>query len=330
MKKGSSTLSSSKETVSFFNLFLKLLLIQCVVGTAFFSSIYVWERRHAYAPYQTESILRVIPYQQNVDLLILGTSHGRIYSRNRNEEIVEGILQKRIVNASIGGGGGVIPAQVSLETFFARGNKTRYVIYFLDAWVFNSTKWNEDFFPMTEEEPLEWDFFTRLLDHGFSRSVLLAYFRSKLTSRWLTMRPSAGVELRREYLARRDPEAVAKRLGVLYQGKTSEIVFQRYWQHVLTMAHMIANQNAQLLLIMPPSLLGTEPDTELLSKHVNDLVSRSFEGGQMQVIFKDFSTAIQDPHLYYDHDHLNSAGIQAITENYLKPLFAELDEPAIR
>ena len=86
--------------------------------------------------WETESNLLVTGKNEHYDMAILGTSRGRVFSRDSNHLTVENILDKKVINLSKGGGGGLMPALVHLDHFYARGNMADHIIYFVDPWIF--------------------------------------------------------------------------------------------------------------------------------------------------------------------------------------------------
>ena len=100
-------------------------------------------KQNSFKNWETESNFLIIPNNQKYDLIFLGTSHGRIFSRASNHGIVEKVLNKKLLNLSRGSGGGIAPALINMLAFYHKGNKVDRVIYFIDPWIFYSSNWNE-------------------------------------------------------------------------------------------------------------------------------------------------------------------------------------------
>src|SRR3989344_9671434 len=121
-------------------IFLKRLLLVFGINAGLYLLIAyypVW--RYDFSNGMTESSLLVIPEDGHFDMLFMGTSHSRVFSRSGNHERVENIMGRRLLNISKGGGhGGIVPEKLFLEMFFDRGNQAEEIVYFIDPWTFFS------------------------------------------------------------------------------------------------------------------------------------------------------------------------------------------------
>lgn len=287
-------------------LLLNLLGLAVVFGAP---SAYV--ARQAFANGTTESNLLMMPSGTDFDLAMLGSSHGRNFSRDGNHERVEEALQWRVSNLSVGDGGGVVPALVSLSVFYARGNSASHVVYLIDPWVFQARIWNEAH-PFAQGEPLALDLLYYLVRGGMDPGTLREYFSSKLSSRWLRTRP---LPLRMkppvEFV---DPADVEDRLENLYPRDVDPVVFGHYAGVLEQVVRLATRNSSRVWLVRPPTLLGEEPGSAMLTGLLGELPA-TFP--QVEVL--DTSTALTELSLFEDLDHLNSHGVVAYAEQVLRP-----------
>jgi hypothetical protein len=290
--------------------------------------------RHNVKNSQVEANLPVIPSGQHFDLLIMGTSRGRALSRYSGHERTENVLGMRMLNISKGRGGGVIPQEIFLSYFFDRGNTAGKIVYLVDPFVFFSRHWNEDNL-LAEDEPLQFDFWWKLVRSPVSPMVVHNYFASKFTiealffrerseelDAWVLDRMGAprpdGISLQKV-----DPILVKKQIANLYPDATEERLFRRYAGFFCEIIQSAQSHGAEIVLIIPPTLLGECPGESLLRSLLADCERRygirSFDLGQ----------AILDPSLYCDHGHLNPAGVEYFARTYLKPVLAGTDGPGL-
>jgi len=272
-----------------------------------------YENRYLYANWDTESDGLIIPQNKSFDLLFMGSSHSRIFARDKNQLRVDSILHKSTIDIGKGGGGGgIVSNLIMLKYFYARGNNTGNIVYFIDAWPFFSRKWNEDNYFLSNE-PISFKLLKQCLYYHISRDVLLNYFKSKYTLDWLEQKPESR-EINNDVLKDVSKEAIQKRLASLYIEAYDEKVFKHYAAQLEEVVQLAKLHHSTITFIFPATLLddnrGKEKVTQLLS---------GFKS-KYGIDFYDYSNTILDPKLYYDHDHLNTKGVLYFTQKYLKPI----------
>ncbi len=259
----------------------------------------------------TESVLNSLPENQEYDLLIMGSSHGRIFSRGPNHRVVEQILGLRMANISRSAAG-IIPESAYLDYFYSKGNSAETIVYFLDPFVFSTVRWNERQFFLTEE-PFEPGFLRRMIRYGIEPGVMYAYIRSKFEHEWkknhgiVRIDESFALEYRVE-------ESVRKRLEALYPDGYTKAVMDSYIPELKALLELARQHKTRVVFILPPTLLGKTPGHSDLVNHLRQI------NQQYQIPYYDYSDEIRDPRLYYNHDHLNRRGVRLFTLQYLKPL----------
>lgn len=293
--------------------FIKLTIFTLlnVIIYVLIASIPVW--RYDFKNHTTESNLLVIPTtpnQRHFPLLMMGTSHARIFSRNDSHMVLERILGKSMLNISKGGGhGGLLPEYLFLKYFYNNGNKAETIFYFLDPWVLYSTEWNEENYFLTDE-PIDLAFFLSLLKEGVAKEAIMNYLKSKITSLWIYMKPQE-MSKNNKVIPFVNEELIKKRVDSLYIDGLNQENFQKYnqlFKRIVTLAH---DNGARFVVIIPSTLLGEMPGT----KQVRQLTK------ELGIEFYDASTAIKESKYYYDLDHFNFAGIEIFTEYILKPIY---------
>jgi hypothetical protein len=290
------------------------LLLNLLGLVAVFGAPSAYVARQAFTNGTTESNLLMMPSGTDFDLAMLGSSHGRNFSRDGSHERVEEALQGRFCNLSLGDGGGLVPALASLSVFYARGNSAAHVVYLIDAWVFHTPIWNEAHsFP--QREPLALDLLYYLVRGGMDPAMLREYFSSKLGVRWLRVRP---LPLKmKPPVESVDQASVEDRLENLYPRGVDLVAFRRY-ADVLRQVVQLANRHgSRVWLVRPPTLLGDEPGSAMLTGLLGELPERF---PQVEVL--DTSTAVTDLSLFEDLDHLNTEGVAVYAAEVLRPALA--------
>lgn len=290
---------------------LILFIVLFVVLTFIWVSVPQW--RFQFTNKDTESNLLIMPSNENLDIVMLGTSHGRTFSRYGNHQRVENILQSRILNLSKGNGGGPFVESLFLSYFYEQKNKADVVLYFIDPWVFYSAKWNEENFFLSEE-PLNLNFLTLALKYGTDKQVIFNYLKTKLGVGWLLTKPTISLLSDEKSLAMVDKEAVEKRIENLYPDGTNEDYARLQMRYMENMLDLASQNKTKTIFIIPPTLLGNLPGHAQLIKRLEEWKKT------YSIEFFDFSDSMSNPSLYADHDHLNSKGIDVFTQKFIKPI----------
>lgn len=272
------------------------------------------QSRYRFRDWETESVLLTIPKKEHFDLVFLGSSHGRIFSRDHNHQRVEAILGRRFLNLSKGGGGGVIPERIYLSYFFDRGNTADEIVYFIDGWSLASRKWNEGLYFLADE-PFRLDILPKLLANGISLRVLLSYYKSKFVSSWFQQK-AGGRDSDDAVVQNFGPQTVRKHIEGMYLDGFDESVFNRYALELEKTLLLSKARGANLVFVVPATLLGREPGTDALNALLRRLRERH------GTAFYDLSDSIHEPAYYSDPHHLNTNGVAKFTRDFLRPALA--------
>jgi hypothetical protein len=267
--------------------------------------------------HETESNLLIMNSDENYDLLFLGISHARNFSRHKNHLRIEKILDKRIINIGQGDAACGINEQLFyLEYFYQNNNKTKDLIF-----VFSPPLLFSETLPIASNtflrEPFNLDFFTSYLvfqtENKYQR--LQYYLRSKLQPSWLMHYPYS-LESEKNCLSKIDSIKVQQGQEYAYKGGVNMERFEKSCDATKKIIELAIRNNTNVIILIPPAVFGKWKGHEeivefglALKKEYND-----------SLMFYDFSEAVLEPSYYYDHHHLNTIGVEYFTKNMMKKI----------
>lgn len=262
---------------------------------------------------RTESNIFSIQPGVHYDVVLLGTSRGRVFSRDGNQRVVEEVLGKRVANLSKGGGGGLMPAEVHLRHFFVNGGRAGQVVYLMDPWVFFAPINNEENAFFLRDEPFELDIFLHLLGEGYPLKRLSAYLQMIPDRDWhkVSRYGEPGMAFRTLRQIDKDKQEKAREY---YRKSYRGGDFDRYFSYLGKIHDLAAEHGGSLTLIMLPILMDDFPGAEQV-----DNALREFVHGRKDVSYFNLIGSMQDRRFFYDHMHFNRAGIEAFTRSVLRP-----------
>jgi hypothetical protein len=296
------------------NITLYFLGLFGIAAIALYISSAVVESRD-FQIYEGESNLFFIDKEQEYDLLFMGISHARNFSRSKNHIRLERTLNKRILNIGIGEGKcGVNEQHFYLKYFYQTNNKAGKLIYVLSPPMFFSKT-----LPVAsntfDAEPFKTGFFLRYLFYPAQnkRERILSYIRSKFSKEWFEYRPWS-LNANEAILDSIDWKAVGEGEKIVYGDSLDLRPFNESAEQVERSIELALKNRTEVLLIITPAIFGKW-------KGHNEVV----EFGQRMALkqgvsFYDFSEVMTNPVYYSDHHHLNSRGIDFFTREYLSAL----------
>jgi hypothetical protein len=296
-------------------IFLQKLALFCLlnigIAIVFFflvNKIFIkkgWER---------DTSVFVIPQHQIYDFLIMGASHGKIFSEFHNQETVENILSQKYLNLAQNNAGPVLE-KTYLDFFLQKDNHAKKIIYFVDPFVFYSPSFNEKY-SMVPYGMADVSFLSTMISNHFSSEVIIRYLKAYLSLKWFIKQPYLqGLDI--NTVGQINPEAVRKRKEVLYPDGLNDTQLNEKMAILESLIKEAQANHMVVYLVQPPTLLGDLPGNDTVKEKILKLKQK------YAVVYVDYSQVLQDPNLYSDHDHLNNAGVKAFTENYLKQIVAE-------
>ena len=260
---------------------------------------------------QFSSNLFYINNNIDYDVTILGSSHARGFENCTYGNLTENILDAKVSNLAYTGGG-VINQQVMLSYFYAKGNTTNTIVYFIDPHMLTSNFFDRE--PLFNKEPFKIDFLYTLLNSQFKQEVILSYIKSKLepSSNWLKVNTC---EIFQDSVKAIDSLKLKKRANYLAQTKSIDAnVLHSQIGIINETLSLIEKHDNKVIFIIPPTLLGSQLGHKELILFLEK--TRNEKG----IEYYDLSNSMKTPKYYYNYDHLNISGMQYFLQNHLNPL----------
>lgn len=261
--------------------------------------------------WRTESNLLLIPEDRSYDICILGASNARVLSRNMNHIELEKILGKTVINLAQGGGrGGTLKNMTYLSYFFKKGNTTDHILYFLPPQTLYTNNYDQ---LKMDIEPFFPEFLVHSIKSGFDNKTLFNYFQSKFSFNWQSKIPEVS---KKEALSAIDSVAIAENLSnwKSYE-KDNPADFDDKFHNLIEVLKSSKNKGCKISFVFQVHLMGDK------IPHLDEVKDKLLSlKNEFEFDIIDLSNEMRDPSLFYDHTHLNSAGVVYFTENILKPI----------
>lgn len=264
--------------------------------------------------WETESNLLVMDENEHYDIVLLGTSRGRVFSRDGNHLMLENILGKKVINLSKGGGGGLMPAELHLSHFFYRNNRADHIIYLIDVWVFFSTINNENNSFFLRDEPFELSILWKLIMDRYPLDRICSYIQMISVDDWKEISRYAAPGLTEKTLKAIDNEKIEK-ARAHYIGRYEQKNFDKYSQVIDAINAMAKAHNSRVTYIMLPILIPEFPGVVQVERKLKKATAQ-----QEHVSFYNLVDSMHDKNFFYDHMHFNKTGIKYFARNYLLPI----------
>lgn len=278
---------------------------------ALFLLSWVYTSPIEYANSETEANLPILKEDSHYDVLMLGISHARIFSRHRNHERFEAETGKSMINLSQGGGyGGLDNQLLHLKYFLHKGNSADELVMVLSPMLMfnkNTDRTRVAF----EREPFDPEFLRFVAENGVeNRYQQLGYYlRSKLFWTWITTRPIT-LERMDKQIDGLDSAAMSRTMPGAYPYGLDATQFadrSAVADSILKLAH---SEGMRITVVMPASLFGKWPG------HDETMAWLETKKQSYGLRIIDLSERwVMRTEYFYDHHHLNTDGVmQAIDE----------------
>lgn len=296
-------------------LYLVLLALSLFVVLTVLSKIV---DRREFKSYNTESNLLLMEENQHYDLLFMGISHARNFSRHKNHLRVEKLLDASMYNIAQGlGRCGANEQHFYLDYFYYKGNTASKLVYIISPPLFfseNLTVTSSTF----NNETFRFDFFFRYLFFSTENKSqrVTSYVQSKFRKSWFDFNP-ASKESEERQLENVDMEAVKEGQKMVY---TDSLTLDRCNKNLKAAERSIKlalENNSEVVLIITPAVFGQWRGHQFIDDFATEM--SKIKG----VSYYDFSDSCYTINYYYDHHHFNSKGIEYFTEKFLKPILSD-------
>lgn len=296
------------------NTVIFLLGLFILVFILAWASSYAVQRR-GFKNWHVEGNLLMMKKDKHYDLLIMGISHARNFSRYNNHQRLEKMLDCKIINIGIGEGRcGAIDQNFYLDYFYDQGNTTRKILY-----VVSPPLLTKDFLNTASNtfnlEPFRADFFWQYLHYPAENKYqrLFYYVKSKFSHKWLNLKPKSK-KSRDDALEALDSAKIREGLKLLLVNGERIDEFKENCITVENTINLARANHSEIIFIVPPALFGKWQGHYEIMDFLKEMKVK------YGTRYYDLSESVLVPEYYYDHHHLNTAGIEYFTQNYLKDI----------
>jgi hypothetical protein len=298
--------------------FLKKALIFALLNSLLLTGVlgyFSGRNRHLHMNnWETESNLLVMGSNEHYGLALLGTSRGRVLSRDGNHRLLEKILGCKVINLSKGGGGGLMPAELHLSNFYHRGNRVDQVIYLVDPWVFFSPINNENNTFFLRDEPFELYILAKLVAQGYPMQRIASYLQMITVTDWAAVSRYEAPGLTDGTLAAIDGRKLIQ-AREHYRSRYAPGGFEKYSRYVDRINDLVRRHGGRITYIMMPMLIPDFPGMDQVDRKL-----RQAARAQPQVRYYNLADAMHDRKFFYDHMHFNKTGVDYFARNCLDPV----------
>jgi hypothetical protein len=264
--------------------------------------------------WETESNLLMMGENEHYGCALLGTSRGRVFSRDGNHLMLEEILNERVINLAKGGGGGLMPAEMHLSYFFSRGNTADHIIYLVDPWVFFAPINNEDNDFFLRDEPFELFILWKLLCDRYPSDRISSYLQMIAEDDWEGISRYAAPGLTENTLQAIEGEKLEEARQYYLETYRREN-FEKYSGVVDAINALAEKHGSRITYVMLPILIPDFPGVHEVDRKLREAASQ-----EDHVLYYNFVTSMQARQFFYDHMHFNKTGIAYFTRNCLYPI----------
>ncbi len=271
---------------------------------------WVYTSDNVYTNAETEANVPILEQKTHYDVLMLGISHARIFSRHRNHERFEARTGKTMINLSQGGGyGGLDNQLLHLKYFKHKGNTADELMLVLSPMLMFNRKTDRTSVAFGRE-PFDPEFFQFVMEHGVeNKHVQLAYYlRSKIYWEWIITQPFS-LDRMDKHIDGLDSAAMKRTMPSAYPYGLDSTQFEDRKRVAEAIFSEASDQKMKITVVMPAALFGKWPGHDetitwlqsIQATYNLDILDLS----ERWVMRKD---------LFYDHHHLNTDGVMQAVE----------------
>jgi hypothetical protein len=292
------------------------------IGLVIYAGLYAWSERLVYDRADHNRFFRVATAPlAEYDHVILGASHALpldYADMNAQLESASGTTVLNLANE----GAGILPNQLMLDYFFARGLRARNVVLFVDSFAFASATWNEERLDtaILQRAPFDPVLVSTLWRYPWARDEILPYasgfFKINNQDRFAPDQTDAELtKFERTY--RPIPQIDRERIAYLYSDSAAST--KPYFGALETMIDTVQQHGGTVTLLKPPTpprYREALPDESTFDAEITRIATAT------GATYHDLSTVLEDDAYYYDTDHLNRAGVEALIDTHLAELLS--------
>lgn len=301
-------MSTFLKKIILFALSIPIVLLVCILLTS------AWVMRNDFENDETESNTLVLKENQNYDLAFMGISHARNFSRFQNHDKTAKTLNRTILNLGQGASScGASEQLFYLRYSYQKNNTIDTILYILSPPLLYSNQLNLASTTF-ELEPFNLSFFFQYLKHPGENKVerLREYVASKLGPTWIAYKPKKWLP-NTDTLDAMDTALVKAGFELAYPNGLQNSVYEKTCNTLIETVQTAKQHQTAVIFIIPPALFGKWEGHEETLAFCNSM-KQKYGCGCI-----DLSMSVLEPRYYYDHHHLNSAGVHFFVEQYLKP-----------
>jgi hypothetical protein len=289
-------------------LYLGLLLLLLLM---IFGLVDRYTARHSYSNAETEANLWIMGDSLEYDIVMLGISHARIFSRHRNHERFEALTGAHMINLSQGGGyGGLENQHLFLNYFLERGNRATTAWIVLSPMLMYNRAMDLTRVAF-EREPFELPFFSYVAQHGSGNrfNQLTYYLRSKLFWNWITIKPTS-LDRMDKHIDGLDSAAMARTIPYAYPKGLEEQELDNRMAVLEGLFNTLSTHDMDIVIILPAALFGKWPGHDRILDRLRPL--QATYGFELYDFAERYTMQTQ---YFYDHHHLNTDGIERFLQD---------------
>ena len=289
-------------------------IVFIVIGGLLYLALYSWgEVRVRITGEKNRFFMIATAPPQRFDFVVLGTSHAMPLGFGSVGSLLEARSGASIINLSIEGAG-VLPNRFVLD-YFLRRHSAANVIYVVDSFAFYSQKWNED--RLTDSDlfrraPLDWNLIRTFLKHPWSRGTLQEYLSgfAKINRLYRLGSDIPDAESRKFTRTYRPKKQIDKtRIDYLFASENPQASIKKYLGDFAKLIARVQASGTDFIAVKlptPPRYRDRLPDEVAFDAKMAIILELA------NVTMHDFSTLLPGDEFYYDTDHLNLAGVEAL------------------
>jgi hypothetical protein len=298
-----------------------ILFVSIVFAVTYYFSNRIVDK-YEFENCDTEENIVIIPKNEHFDILFLGISHARNFTRHKNHDRVEEILNVKMLNLGKGGGKGTVANQYNyLKYFLCEGNSVNHIIYVLTMPMFYSNVMDSKSSEMAFEAFSPKYFLISLFGPGINKEQkLYDYLRSKYRNSWKKVKPNC-LPTYDNVLEKIDSLVIKKGLDAAYINGLEMDALERNIKYLEKTIKFAQKNNINITFMITPTLFGEWPGHDEFMVYMKKIEK------EYNVNTYNFC-CVYDDHLeyFYDHHHLNTQGIIQFTKEHLSPIVDSLKQ----